>query len=87
MTKTLKNAAVVIIDKRSTIQSNVLSCAERNIRQTVYKGFNDDVDWAGKPVIIAMGDDYQLSPPRGNGIIDVFCDIYNINPDKKRSNK
>ena len=85
LTKTLKHAAVVIIDERSMIQSHVLSCAERNIRQTVYKGMNDEVDWAGIPVVIAMGDDYQLPPPHGNGIIDGFFDIYNINSDKKRS--
>ena len=85
LTERLKHAAVVIMDERSMIQSKTLSCAERNIRQTVYKGLNDEVDWAGIPVVIAMGDDYQLPPPKGNGIIDGFWDIYNNNSDKKRS--
>ena len=85
LTKRLKHAAVVIIDERSMIQSRTLSCAERNIRQTVYKGLADEFDWAGIPVVIAMGDDYQLPPPKGNGIIDGFWDIYDNNTDKKRS--
>ena len=85
LTESLKHAAVVIMDERSMIQSKTLSCAERNMRQTVYKGLNDEVDWAGIPVVIAMGDDYQLPPPKGNGIIDGFWDIYNDDSDKKKS--
>ena len=53
------------------VNSTLLSQIESNIRQTAYCGMNSKITWAGIPIIIMLGDDYQL-PPVGNGIINGF---------------
>jgi hypothetical protein len=58
----LKNPLCLFIDKRSMLSSKVLVAAERNIRQTVYNGQNNQEIWGGVPAVILFGDDYQLWP-------------------------
>ena len=70
----LKHIVVLIIDERSMVSSTLLSRVESNIRQTAYCGINSEITWAGIPVIIMLGDDYQL-PPVGNGIINGFWEM------------
>ena len=70
--KTLKRLLILIIDERSQISSQVIAAAERNVRQNVYSGNNQEQYWGGIPVILLVGDDYQL-PPIDEGAILGFA--------------
>ena len=83
ITKNLKHVVCLIIDERSMVSSTLLSKAENNIRQTAYCGHNSKLDWAGIPIVIVLGDDYQL-PPVGNGIINGFWDLNMKDVEKKK---
>ena len=74
---------VLIIDERSMVSSTLLSTTESNIRQTTYLGQNDGIDWAGIPVVIVLGDDFQL-PPVENGVINGFWNLTNDETKKRR---
>ncbi len=58
----LKHLLCLIIDEQSMLSSIVLAAAERNVRQSVYKGQNSREIWGGVPVVLLFGDDYQLFP-------------------------
>jgi len=56
----------LICDERSLITSNVLGTAEQMISETIYNGHLQDHSWGGLPIVILVGDDYQL-PGVGEG--------------------
>ena len=60
----------LIIDERSLINSKDLGTVEAMMSETIYRGgLLDDLSFGGLPVVILVGDDYQL-PPSGTGAID-----------------
>ena len=59
----LKRTLVVIIDERSMLTADVKGAAERNSAATVHGGYHDSEDWGGIPIVIFVGDDFQLPPP------------------------
>ena len=85
LTRGLKHMVVLIIDERSMVSSTLLSTTESNIRQTTYLGQNDGIDWAGIPVVIVLGDDFQL-PPVENGVINGFWNLTNDETKNRRLN-
>lgn len=58
----LENTIVLIVDKRSMISSLLLGTMENYCRQAAFKGNNEKIDWGGLPIVILVGDDYQLPP-------------------------
>ena len=55
-----KQLLCLIIDERSLIASKDLGTAEQYLRETIFQGGNVDKDWGGLPILILVGDDYQL---------------------------
>ena len=76
----LRNVLCLIIDERSMLSSKVLGAAERNIRKTVYNGQNSQEIWGGIPVVIMLGDDYQLWPVIDEGAIEGYSKMNTTNP-------
>ena len=77
-TKTLKskfsNLVVLIVDERSMLQSELLGVMEAYSRLTVHGGLNHDKPWGHIPIILLVGDDYQL-PPIHKGAFDSLIDL------------
>ena len=76
--KTLKskfsNLIVLIVDERSMLQSELLGVMEAYSRLTVHGGLNHSKPWGQIPIILLVGDDYQL-PPINKGAFDSFIDL------------
>ena len=56
------NIVVLIVDERSMVGSELLSIMESYARLTVHNAVNTNKPWGYIPVIILVGDDYQLPP-------------------------
>jgi hypothetical protein len=52
----------VIIDERSMIGSDTLGRFHYTLAETAYGGSNNDKSWGNIPIVILIGDDYQLPP-------------------------
>ena len=75
MKSKLKHVVMLIIDERSMVESVTMKQAENNIRQSIYNRQNEEETWGGIPIVIVVGDDYQL-PPVGNRVINGFWNLY-----------
>lgn len=65
----LKNLLAIIIDERSLLSSNTLGVASTIVAQTIHGGYNPSVPWGGLPILVVLGDDYQL-PSINPGAMD-----------------
>jgi hypothetical protein len=68
----LKYMLCWIIDERSQLGAKTTAAAERNVRETVFNAHGKDLPWGGVPVILLIGDDYQLPPVLVDGAISMF---------------
>ena len=51
----------LIIDERSLVQSVDFGTCKQMISETIYgPGYINDASWGGLPILIVVGDDYQL---------------------------
>ena len=67
----------IIVDERSMVASKLLGTAERMTAETIFGGghvFND-ASWGGLPILILVGDDYQL-PGIGEGPLTALYSRY-----------
>ena len=71
LTFKLKNLLCLIIDERSLLDSNHLAIAEQMISETIFNGEMCDKSWGNLPVLILVGDDFQL-PGVAPGAFDAF---------------
>ena len=53
---------VIIIDERSMVDATVLGIIKYYMQKCAHGGGNSDHPWGGIPIIIFVGDDYQLPP-------------------------
>jgi hypothetical protein len=53
---------VIIIDERSMLDGAMLGIIQNYMAQCAHQGLNKDHPWGGIPIIILVGDDYQLPP-------------------------
>ena len=67
----LRYIVALIIDERSMISSGILAMMEQQARLGAYSGQRSDQPWGGIPIIIMVGDDFQL-PSVDPGSIHLF---------------
>ena len=58
----LEDTVVLIVDERSMVSSLLLGTMEAYCRQAAFKGTKSHLSWGGLPIVILVGDDYQLPP-------------------------
>jgi len=63
----LRHIVAIFIDERSQLSSELLGAAERNTAYTYHGGGESHLNWGCIPVVIMLGDDYQLPPVNING--------------------
>jgi PIF1-like helicase len=55
-----RNLMCAVVDERGLLSCEVIGKMEHNVRHTVYRGINNNVPWGHLPIVIIIGDDYQL---------------------------
>ena len=60
LVRRFKMLLALIIDERSLLSSNLFGSAQQTLSETIYDGFLNSHEWGGLPVLILVGDDYQL---------------------------
>jgi hypothetical protein len=74
--KRFKILMAMIIDERSLVSSKILGTAEAMISETIFDGGHMQGDsWGGLPVLMLVGDDYQL-PGIGEGPLTALYSRY-----------
>jgi hypothetical protein len=76
----LTDTVAIIVDERSMVSAKVLGMMEQYSRQAAYNGQNSELAWGGIPIILVIGDDYQL-PSIDEG--SFFC--FGNRPNKKHT--
>ena len=76
----LTDTIAIIVDERSMVSAQVLGMMEQHSRQAAFNGQNSQLDWGGIPIILVIGDDYQL-PSIDEG--SFYC--FGNRPNKKHS--
>ena len=89
--KQFSNIVALIIDERSMLSSELISTMENHARETFYSGINSSKPWGGIPILILVGDDFQL-PPVDVGAFDALSPIQDkesslSNRNEKRSQR
>ena len=68
-----KTLLALIVDERSWINSKDLGTTERHIAETIYEGGHlRDESFGGLPIVILVGDDYQLPGTEEGGLNVLF---------------
>ena len=68
------NIVVLIVDERSMLQSELLAVMEAYSTQAVHNGLNTNKPWGHIPIILLVGDDFQL-PPVNKGAFDSLVKV------------
>jgi hypothetical protein len=68
----LRTTLALIIDERSLLGSNLFGNAELKLKETIFGGLLPEMDWGGLPILILVGDDYQLPPVQKEGGLEVL---------------
>ena len=69
--KKLKKLLVLFIDERSLLQYKDFGTSAQMIRETIFDASRMNETWGGLPVLVLVGDDYQL-PAIGDGVISAW---------------
>jgi len=67
----LEDTVALIVDERSMVSALLLGTMEDYCKQAAFKGTNDTLKWGGLPIVILVGDNYQL-PPIEEGAFDYY---------------
>ena len=78
LTQQLKREVLFIIDERGMLSSEILGACERNLKECIYDGLCQDQEFGGIPVVLLIGDDFQLPPiviqQKGKGAFFVYSE-------------
>ena len=58
----LQTTVALLIDERSMIDSKLLGLLESRVAATAHECCHSNESWGGIPIVILLGDDYQLPP-------------------------
>ena len=58
----LEDTVLLIVDERSMVPALLLGTMEDYCRQAAFKGTKTHLSWGRLPMVILVGDDYQLPP-------------------------
>lgn len=72
MRETFQNIVMLIFDERSMICAKDLAIMESYARKFVHNGRNEEEFFGGIPIILMVGDDYQLPPAVHKSAADTF---------------
>ena len=64
--KTFKDIVLLVFDERSMISVELLGKVEKMAQKVLHNGLHNDTFFGNIPIILLVGDDYQL-PPVGIG--------------------
>lgn len=76
--KNFEETAVIIFDERSLIGQPLFGKAETNTAECAHGYGHEYEDWGGIPIVINIGDDYQLPPVMTQGAFDCFSTQGNL---------
>lgn len=62
LTRRLRYTVAILIDERSMLPAELIGAVERNIALTCHGGNKYKQKWGGIPIVMLIGDDYQLPP-------------------------
>lgn len=74
LTTRLSNLLCLIIDERSLLDSTLVGVSEQMVSETVFDGAMADKSWGAIPVVLLVGDDYQLPGVQG-GAFDALTSL------------
>ena len=60
LTAQVEDTVALIVDERSMVLALLLGTMEAYCRQAAFKEICNDLSWGGLPMVILVGDDYQL---------------------------
>jgi hypothetical protein len=67
-----KKAIAILIDECSMVGMRMLGSACFNVNECAHGGNHSEEDWGGVPIVILVGDDFQLPPPFDKGAFDIL---------------
>jgi hypothetical protein len=66
-----KDLVMLVFDERSMVSSKVIARSHFNVAHSTYGGNKSSCSWGNVPVVLFVGDDYQL-PSIENGCLTIF---------------
>ena len=73
------NIIMLIVDERSMVSSEILCFMNSYAKQTFHNGMNFSKSWGGLPVLLLVGDDYQLPPIEKGAFYSLDYPVINTN--------
>jgi hypothetical protein len=67
-----KKAIAMLLDECSMVGMRMLGSAFSNVNECAHGGNHSEEDWGGVPIVILVGDDFQLPPPFDKGAFHVL---------------
>jgi hypothetical protein len=77
---------LLVFDERSLVSSKLLARCHYNMCQSAYGGTNSDKSWGNIPIVLFVGDDYQL-PSVESGCLSVFDNTSNLTDEEHYGNR
>ena len=76
--QSLQTTVALLIDERSMVDSKLLGVLEARVAATAHECCHQRKSWGGIPIVMLLGDDYQL-PSRDSGVFAIPNSIISAN--------
>jgi hypothetical protein len=70
--ETFRHTKALLIDEHSQLSASMIAAIDMTLRKAYNGGLAHDQDFGGLPIIILLGDDYQLPPVKQKGAFDLY---------------